>query len=118
MFSRLSFFLVLFFVGANSWAGDKVVPISAPRPQYPYEARSKHLTGQAVCVLSVDRSSGAVTDVTLTQSTGSPILDNAAGSALRQWTFEPGLRTTKIEVPVSFTANGATVGDPVTVDSE
>jgi len=118
MFPRLSVLLVLLLMGARSWAADKLLPVSAPRPEYPYEARSRHITGDGICVLTVDRSSGAVTDATLRKSTGSSILDNAVSSALRQWRFEPGLRTKKIEVPVSFTMTGATVGDPVAVDSE
>ena len=68
-----------------SAAGAKAAAIFAPKPEYPYEARSKKLTGSGVCVVTVDPSSGNVTDATMAQSTGNPILDNSAASAFRRW---------------------------------
>src|SRR5438270_11818649 len=66
----------------------KASAISAPRPEYPYEARSRKITGSGVCVVTVDTGSGSVTDATMAQSIGNPILDNAAVSAFRRWRFK------------------------------
>src|ERR1700726_2534326 len=40
--------------GTMSISGAKAVAIFAPKPDYPYEARSRHVTGDGVAVLSVD----------------------------------------------------------------
>jgi protein TonB len=84
----------------------KASAISAPRPEYPYEARSRHITGSGVCVVTVDTSSGSVTDATMAQSIGNPILDNAAVSAFRRWRFKPG-SVAKVKIPITFTMTGA-----------
>ncbi|PYJ79337.1 MAG: hypothetical protein DME69_05200 [Verrucomicrobia bacterium] len=42
----------------------------------------------------------------MTQSIGSPILDNAATSAFRQWRFKPGT-VSKVKIPITFTMTGA-----------
>jgi TonB family protein len=55
--------------------------VSAPRPEYPYEARVKRITGHGVVLLTIDVQTGNVTDAVMAESTGSPILDNAAVSA-------------------------------------
>ena len=91
----------------------KVAPISsarasavfAPRPEYPYEARSRKITGSGVCVLALDPA-GNVTDATMAQSIGSPILDNATVSTFRRWRFKPGMYT-KVKVPITYTMTGA-----------
>src|SRR5438874_598464 len=84
----------------------KAAAISAPRPEYPYEARSRHITGSGVCVVSVDQASGNVTDASMAQSTGNPILDNSATSAFRRWRFKPGT-VSKVRIPITFTMTGA-----------
>ena len=84
----------------------KAVAISAPRPDYPYEARSRHITGSGVCVVSVDTGSGSVTDATMAQSIGNPVLDNSAVSAFRRWRFKPGT-VSKVRIPITFTMTGA-----------
>jgi protein TonB len=76
------------------------------KPDYPYEARSRHLTGSGVCVLTVDTPSGNVTDAMMAQSIGSPILDNATITAFRRWKFKPGAYS-KVKVPITFTMTGA-----------
>jgi TonB family protein len=73
--------------------------VSAPRPEYPYEARVKRITGHGVVLLTIDVQTGNVTDAIMAESTGSPILDNAAVSAFRRWRFKPR-------------ATGATVSHP------
>lgn len=84
----------------------RAVAVSMPRPNYPYEARSRKITGNGVCVVTVDPSSGAVTNATMAQSLGNPILDNSALSAFRQWRFKPG-SVSSVRIPITFTMQGA-----------
>ena len=92
--------------GVMSINAAKAFAVSAPRPEYPMEARSRHITGSGVAVLTVDVSTGVVTDASMAQSFGNPILDNAALSAFRRWRFKPGT-TSKIKIPISYTMTGA-----------
>jgi protein TonB len=89
-----------------SMSSAKAVAISAPRPEYPYEARRSKITGSGVCVMTVDTSSGAVTDATMAQSTGNPILDNSAIAAFKRWRFKPGT-VSKVRTPITYTMSGA-----------
>src|ERR1700752_1228589 len=57
--------------GPMSMSRAKALALYAPRPQYPYEARSRHVTGSGVIVATVDSASGNVTSATVSQSTGS-----------------------------------------------
>ena len=79
--------------------------IFSPKPDYPYEARARKLTGSGVCVLTVGPD-GGVTDATMAQSIGSPILDNATTSTFRRWRFVPG-KFSKVKVPITYTLTGA-----------
>ena len=73
------------------------------RPEYPIEARSRHISGSGVLVLHVDRATGKVTSVTVHKSTGSKVLDDAGIRAFSQWRFRPGaVKTDKIWMPISF----------------
>jgi periplasmic protein TonB len=92
--------------GPVSMSNAKASAISAPRPEYPYEARRTKTTGSGVCVMTIDTASGAVTSAEMAQSTGSPILDNAATSAFRRWRFKPG-GFSKVRTPITFTMSGA-----------
>jgi protein TonB len=92
--------------GTMSISGAKALAISAPRPEYPYEARSRHIMGSGVCVVTVDTASGSVSDATMAQSIGNPILDNSAVSAFRRWRFKPGT-VSKVKIPITFTMSGA-----------
>lgn len=87
--------------GELSHSEVRALAIFAPRPEYPFEARRKHITGSGVCLLSIDPD-GKVTDATMTQSIGSPVLDNAAVSAFKRWRFRPGTDP-KIRIPINFT---------------
>ncbi len=93
--------------GTMSITGAKAVAIFAPKPEYPYEARSRHQTGNGVALLSVDTGSGSVTDVSMAQSIGSPILDQSTVSAFRRWRFAPGKCAPKVKVPITYTMTGA-----------
>src|SRR5438477_12704837 len=75
---------------AMTMSRAKALAINAPRPQYPYEARSRRITGSGVCVVTVDAASGNVSGASMKQSIGNSILDDAALSASRQWRFRHG----------------------------
>jgi periplasmic protein TonB len=92
--------------GTLTASGAKAAALYAPKPEYPYEARSRHVTGSGVCVVDVDPSSGNVTSASMGQSTGNPILDNATVSAFRRWRFKPG-SASKARIPITFTMTGA-----------
>ena len=92
--------------GALSISSAKALATYAPRPQYPYEARSRRITGSGVCVVEVDPGSGSVTSASMAKSIGNAILDNSAVSAFRQWRFKPGT-VSKVKIPITFTMTGA-----------
>jgi len=92
--------------GTLSASGAKAAALYAPKPEYPYEARSRHVTGSGVCVVDIDASSGNVTSASMASSTGNPILDNATVSAFRRWRFKPG-SASKARIPITFTMTGA-----------
>ena len=91
---------------AMTMSRAKALAVNSPRPQYPYEARSRRITGSGVCVVTVDPGSGSVTGASMTQSIGNPILDNAALSAFREWRFRPGT-VSSVRIPITFTMTGA-----------
>jgi periplasmic protein TonB len=93
-------------VGPVSMASARAKAISAPRPEYPYEARRARMTGSGVVLMTVDTASGAVTSAVMAQSTGSPVLDNAVLSAFRRWRFQPGT-VSRVRTPITFTMSGA-----------
>lgn len=84
----------------------KVFALSAPRPEYPYEARRLKATGSGVAILTVDSATDHVSSVTIRTSTGHPALDNATVSAFRRWRFKPGT-VTRVQAPITFTLTGA-----------
>lgn len=92
----------------SSDISDKAVVLSAPRPEYPYEARRAKITGTGVVVLQVDPSTGKVTSARMEPSTGSAILDRAALWAFRRWRFKPG-SVKMLRSPITFTMAGNVV---------
>ena len=84
----------------------KAFVLSAPRPDYPYEARSRHITGSSVAVISVDPNSGLAVDAMMEQSIGNPILDNSTISAFCRWRFKPGTPA-RVRIPITFVLTGA-----------
>ena len=93
--------------GITSIANAKASAVFAPRPAYPYEARARKITGSGVCVVTVDTSSGAVTDAEMVQSIGNNLLDQSAVSTFRRWKFRPGSTAPKVKIPITFTMAGA-----------
>lgn len=94
--------------GTTSISTAKGLATYAPRPQYPYEARSRSITGRGVCVVDINAGSGSVTSASMASSIGNPILDNAALSAFRRWRFKPG-SVSKVRIPITFTTTGAEI---------
>jgi TonB family protein len=92
--------------GSLSLSSAKIVALSAPRPEYPYEARRQRLTGSGIVAMTVDPATGMVIDVSMWQSTGSPYLDNAAITGFRRWRFKPGTAF-RIKSPITYTLTGA-----------
>jgi TonB family protein len=84
----------------------KAFALTAPRPEYPYEARSRHITGSGVAVISVEPTTGVVTNATMEQSIGNAILDNSTLSAFRRWRFKTGTPP-KVRIPITFLSTGA-----------
>jgi TonB family protein len=112
-FLKTNLFVAAAFVSSlfAATGGETAEPkaIYAPKPEYPFEARSRHMTGSGVVALTVDPANGNVTDATMARSIGSPILDNAAVSTFRHWRFEP--RTpSKIWIDITYTMTGASYG--------
>ncbi len=80
----------------GAMGNGKIFALRAPRPDYPYEARSRHLTGSGIAIISVHPIAGFATDVTMEQSIGHPILGDstvsAAGVSNRVHHLESGSR--------------------------
>ena len=86
----------------------KAVAIYAPKPEYPAEARARHLTGSGVIMLDVDVATGRVTSARMLQSMGHKILDDAALDAFRKWRFQPGKAAPNVKIPIRYTLTGTT----------
>ena len=61
-----------------------------PLPEYPKIARKRGYQGSVVLEVLVDRD-GKVVDLRVAKTSGYPILDKAAISTLKDWSFEPGM---------------------------
>lgn len=92
--------------GSQSLSSARVSALSAPRPEYPYEARRQKITGNGTVIMTVDSVSGRVTDVVMEESTGSLVLDNAAVTGFRRWRFKPNT-TPRVRSPITFIMTGA-----------
>lgn len=79
--------------------------LSAPRPEYPYEARRQKITGDGIALLTIDPNSGEVIDTMMSKSTGNSLLDSAARAGLSRWRFKPGTVSSVI-CPITFTLTG------------
>jgi len=81
------------------WMDDAIKTVA---PEYPYEARSRRIQGSGLFRLSLDLNTGSVSKVTVIESTGSPMLDNSATTALRHWRWKSG-KWKEIDFPITFT---------------
>ena len=93
-------------LGTMSISSASTLAVFAPCPEYPREARSHRIAGSGVCVVSVDRGSGHVTEASIAQSTGNQTLDNSAVSTFRTWIFKPR-KVSTISISFGFTTRGA-----------
>ena len=92
--------------GTMSFSSVRALALSGPRPLYPYEARRQKITGSGIAMMTVDPATGNVIDVVMQESTGSPVLDNAAITAFRRWRFKTGTGP-RVRSPITFTMTGA-----------
>ena len=102
------------FVAAASYSlaaeSDITVPpetrpfMLAMPPTYPEEARAQRITGRGLYDVFIDPPTGVVTRVTVTQSTGSKILDGAAVNAFLRWCARPG-KLSHLRAPMYFYAS-------------
>lgn len=79
----------------------QAMAVSAPLPEYPYEAKHANVTGSGVCVMIVDAASGKVTNAMMAQSTGNAILDKVTTETFRRWRFKPG-SVSQVRVPITY----------------
>lgn len=79
----------------------QAMAVSAPLPEYPYQAKRANITGSGVCVMTIDTASGKVTDAMMSQSTGDGILDKVTTNTFRRWRFKPGT-VSQVRVPVDY----------------
>jgi TonB family protein len=75
--------------------------ITAPLPDYSYEMKRRNLSGSGVCIVTVDSATGTVTNATMFQSTGSPLLDKLTIQTFKNWRFKPGT-VSQVRVPISY----------------
>jgi protein TonB len=88
---------IVTLTGDDRWK----LAISHPTPEYPAEARRRHLSGKGFFQLTVSYDTGDVTSVAVLTSTGHQVLDQAAVTTLRLWKFRP--RTiVGVKVPITF----------------
>lgn len=75
--------------------------ITAPLPDYTYEMKRRNLSGNGTCVVTVDSATGTVTNATMFQSTGSPLLDKMTIQTFKSWRFKPGT-VSQVRIPISY----------------
>jgi TonB family protein len=87
--------------GLTSMSAAKAIAVSAPLPEYPYQAMRANITGSGVCVMTVDAASGKVTSAMMAQSTGNAILDKVTTDSFLRWRFKPGT-VLQVRVPITY----------------
>jgi TonB family protein len=84
---------------------DETLGVYAPRPPYPYQARVSRLQGSGIAILTIDPTTGKVTNVEMAASTGVKILDDATISTFRVWHFKP-CTVKNVRIPITFVIGG------------
>jgi TonB family protein len=84
-----------------SLSAAQAMAVSAPLPEYPYQAKHANVAGSGVCVMIVDTTSGKVTNAMMAQSTGNAILDKVTTETFRRWRFKPG-SVSQVRVPITY----------------
>lgn len=75
--------------------------VSAPFPDYSFQARKQRLEGTGIFELKFDLATGHLREIHAVQSTGHALLDGACIRAFKQWRIKPH-SVPKIRVPVNF----------------
>jgi len=88
-------------VTSLSLPAAQAMAVSAPLPEYPYQAKRAKITGNGVCIMTIDAASGKVTDAMMAQSTGDAILDKVTTNTFRRWRFKPGT-VSQVRVPIDY----------------
>jgi len=88
--------------------GPGVAPrlLANPKPVYPKQARKRGVEGRVLLRVLVG-TTGESLDVTTLQSSGHPILDEAANRAVQKWRFVPAQRAglpvaAALDIPIVF----------------
>lgn len=84
-----------------SLSAAQAMAVTAPLPQYPYQAKHANVTGSGICVMIVDTASGKVTNAMMAQSTGNAILDKVTTETFRRWRFKAG-SVSQVRVPITY----------------
>jgi len=84
-----------------SISAAKAIAVSAPLPQYPFQAKRAHITGSGLCVMIVDTATGKVTNAMMVESTGDGILDKVTTNTFQKWRFKPGT-VSQVRVPITY----------------
>jgi TonB family protein len=84
-----------------SMSAAKAIAVSAPLPEYPYQAMRANITGSGLCVMTVDTVSGKVTSAVMAQSTRNAILDKVTINTFLRWRFKPGT-VSQVRVPITY----------------
>lgn len=84
----------------------KATPLSQPKPFYPRIARQRGWQGVVVVRVGIDEA-GQACHVAVRDSSGHPVLDEAALETVRQWRFSPARQggrvvASAIDVPIRF----------------
>ncbi|MCD0257586.1 energy transducer TonB [Xanthomonas melonis] len=84
----------------------ELAALKTPPPEYAPELACAGVGGTSVLRVVIG-TEGKPTDVSVTQSSGQPVLDEAAQKRVREWQFKPATRDGKavpqtIQVPVAF----------------
>ena|SRR5436190_22210312 len=91
-------------------SGHREVAVYAKRPEYPVEARERHLAGSGVFALHI-RPDGNVERVETLKSIGHSSLDQAAVAAFREWRFYPHRASWTVRVPIRYVDGPSRVDD-------
>ena len=71
--------------------------LAMPEPEYPLEARQKRLTGRGLFNLKIRPKTYTVSTVTVVESTGHKLLDDAAIKAFLRWRGRPSSLMSRID---------------------
>ncbi|CAD0335631.1 energy transducer TonB [Xanthomonas sp. WHRI 8391] len=91
---------------APAVAPTELAALKTPPPEYSPQLACAGVGGTSVLRVVIG-TEGTPTDVSLAQSSGQPVLDEAAQTRVREWKFKPATRNGQpvpqtIQVPVAF----------------